>query len=205
MALSLIVNTPLATLPRTSIALEKRALPGDLAMWFFILAELTVFGIFFITYAIARTRQIELFNASQLQLDRTSGFINTLLLITSSYFVVRGVAAVQKGNGKICAKWLLAAIACGVFFVILKLLEFVAKYDAGISMSTNTFYMFYLFLAFFHFMHVILGMIILAAVAITAWQGGYAIDHNGVETGAAYWHMVDLVWIILFPLIYVLH
>ena len=199
------MNTQLATLPCTSNTLEKRALPGDLAMWFFILAELTVFGIFFIAYAITRMRHVELFNASQLQLDRTSGFINTLLLITSSYFAVRAVAAIQKGRGKICAKWLLAAIACGALFIVLKMLEFIAKYDAGISMSTNTFYMFYLFLAFFHFMHVILGMIILGAVALKAWQGGYALEHNGVETGAAYWHMVDLVWIILFPLIYVLH
>ncbi len=211
MVLSSPVNTQAATLPpaagtgKKNNAGDQRALPGDLAMWFFILAELTVFGIFFIAYAITRTRQIDIFNSSQLQLDRSSGFINTLLLITSSYFAVRAVAAIQKGNGKTCAKWLLAAIACGACFVVLKLLEFVAKYDAGISMSTNTFYMFYLFLAFFHFMHVILGMIILAAVALNAWQGAYAVDHNGVETGTAYWHMVDLVWIILFPLIYVLH
>lgn len=174
-------------------------------MWFFILAELTVFGIFFIAFAYARTRQIDVFNAAQLQLDRTSGFVNTLLLVTSSYFVVNAVTAIEAGNGRVCSKWLLAAIACGLAFIVLKLLEFIAKYDAGITMSTNTFYMFYLFLAFFHFMHVILGMIILASVALKAWQGGYSIDHDGVETGAAYWHMVDLVWIILFPLIYVLH
>ena len=174
-------------------------------MWLFILAELTVFGIFFIAFSYARTKQVELFHASQLQLDRTSGFINTLLLVTSSYFVATAVTAIEKGNGRKCSKYLLAAIACGAVFIFLKMLEFVAKYDAGITMSTNTFYMFYLFLAFFHFMHVILGMIILGSVALKAWQGGYSTDHHGVETGAAYWHMVDLVWIILFPLIYVLN
>jgi nitric oxide reductase NorE protein len=198
------VNTPLA-LPYPTPGI-KRALPGDLAMWCFILAELLVFGIFFIAYTITRSRHVDLFNASQLQLDRVSGFINTILLISSSYFVVRAMAAIQRGNGKICSKWLLAAIACGAFFVMLKLVEFAAKINAGISMSTNTFYMFYLFLAFFHFMHVILGMVILGAIAVKAWQGGYTAErHEGAETGAAYWHMVDLVWIILFPLIYVLH
>jgi nitric oxide reductase NorE protein len=198
------VNTPLV-LPHPTTGI-KRALPGDLAMWCFILAELLVFGIFFIAYAITRSRHVDLFNASQLQLDRVSGFINTILLISSSYFVVRAMAAIQRGNGKICSKWLLAAIACGAIFVILKLVEFAAKINAGISMSTNTFYMFYLFLAFFHFMHVILGMVILGAIAVKAWQGGYTAEmHEGAETGAAYWHMVDLVWIILFPLIYVLH
>jgi nitric oxide reductase NorE protein len=64
--------------------------------------------------------------------------------------------------------------------------------------------MFYLSLTFFHFMHVILGMVILAAVLLKAGRGGYtAAEHRGVETGASYWHMVDLVWIILFPLVYV--
>jgi nitric oxide reductase NorE protein len=65
--------------------------------------------------------------------------------------------------------------------------------------------MFYLSLTFFHFMHVILGMVILAAVAVKAGRGGYSReDHVGVETGASYWHMVDLVWLILFPLVYVM-
>lgn len=204
------MNTPLA-LPSPVVAdtlknKHGRTLPGDFAMWCFILAELLVFGIFFISYAITRSHHVELFNQSQLQLDRTSGFINTLLLVSSSYFVVRAIAALQHDKGKTAAKWLIAAMACGGCFIVLKFIEFAGKYDAGISMSTNAFYMFYLFLAFFHFMHVILGMIILAAIAITAWQGGYsAVHHEGAETGAAYWHMVDLVWIILFPLIYVLH
>lgn len=197
------MEVSLSVAPRSK---PGRDLPGDLAMWCFIFAELLVFGIFFLAYAFVRARNVELFNASQLHLDRVSGAINTVLLITSSYFVVRAVEAMQRNRGQRCAQWLVAAIVCGSFFVLLKLLEFGAKMDAGITMSTNTFYMFYLFLAFFHFMHVILGMVILGSVAIKAWRGGYtSADHAGVETGAAYWHMVDLVWIVLFPLIYVLH
>lgn len=175
-------------------------------MWCFILAELLVFGIFFLAYAFTRASNVELFNASQLELDRASGVVNTVLLITSSYFVVRAVEAIRRDQGKRCAHWLMAAMAFGGAFLVLKLAEFGAKVAAGISMSTNTFYMFYLFLGFFHFMHVVLGMIILGAVALKAWNGGYSSnDHVGVETGASYWHMVDLVWIVLFPLIYVLH
>jgi nitric oxide reductase NorE protein len=187
-------------------ATQNRSLPGDFAMWCFIYAELLVFGIFFLAYAFARTRNIELFNASQLELNRTSGAINTVMLITSSYFVVRAVQAIKQNHSRQCVRWLMAALGCGSIFVVLKLMEFSAKVEAGITLSTNTFYMFYLSLAFFHFMHVILGMVILAAVALKARKGGYsAHDHVGVETGAAYWHMVDLVWIVLFPLIYVLH
>jgi nitric oxide reductase NorE protein len=185
---------------------NRVGLPGDFAMWCFILAELLVFGIFFLAYAFTRARNIELFNASQLELNRVSGVINTVLLITSSYFVVRAVDEIRHGHGKTCARWLMAAMVFGGGFLVLKLAEFATKVEAGITMSTNTFYMFYLFLGFFHFMHVILGMVILGAVALKAWKGGYsATDHVGVETGASYWHMVDLVWIVLFPLIYVLH
>ena len=87
----------------------------------------------------------------------------------------------------------------------LKALEYYDKFSHGINLSTNTFYMFYLSLTMFHFLHVILGMIILIAIAIKAQRGGYnAHDHIGIETGASYWHMVDLVWVILFPLVYII-
>jgi nitric oxide reductase NorE protein len=179
--------------------------PGDLAIWIFIFAELLAFGIFFVLYAFARAHNVELFNESQQHLNRLSGAINTLVLITSSYFMVRAVAAIKQDQAAVCARWIAAAIGLGGVFLVVKVGEFSEKFAAGISLSTNTFYMFYLSLTIFHFMHVILGMIILAAVMFKAWRGGYsAKNHIGVETGASYWHMVDLVWIILFPLVYVI-
>nr|WP_232023990.1 cytochrome c oxidase subunit 3 family protein [Sulfurivermis fontis] len=182
------------------------SLPGDFAIWIFIFAELLVFGVFFLAYAFARANNVELFNESQVHLDRLSGAVNTVVLLTSSYFVVRAVAAIRTGDSRRCGHWLGAAIAMGGVFLVIKMFEFAAKFSAGISLSTNTFFMFYLSLTFFHFMHVILGMVILAAVLLKARGGGYsAADHTGVETGASYWHMVDLVWLILFPLVYVIH
>lgn len=180
--------------------------PGDLAIWFFIFAELLAFGIFFIAYAFARAHNVALFDASQQHLSRTSGAINTLVLITSSYFMVRAVAAIKQDYSSICARWIAAAIGFGGIFLAIKLIEFYGKFSSGITLSTNTFYMFYLSLTIFHFMHVILGMVILTAVMLKAKAGGYgAKNHTGVETGASYWHMVDMLWIILFPLIYVIH
>ncbi len=180
-------------------------LPGDFAIWIFIFAELLVFGIFFIAYAFARSYNVELFNASQSTLTREFGAINTVVLITSSFFVVRAVAAIKNDSSQICVNWLGAALFMGSIFLVIKMTEFYGKFSEGINMSTNTFYMFYLSLTFFHFMHVILGMVILTAILLKARQGGYsAKDHTGVETGASYWHMVDLVWIILFPLIYII-
>ncbi|MBB5018149.1 nitric oxide reductase NorE protein [Chitinivorax tropicus] len=174
-------------------------------MWFFILAELLVFGLFFVAYAVTRAKHRDLFATMQATLDTTSGAINTALLLTGSYLVVRAVQAIQLGRGRHCAQWLVAGWGCGAVFVMIKLAEFADKLGAGVTLSSNVFYMFYLSLTFFHFLHVLLGMVILAACAWKAWQGGYSqADHAGVETGAAYWHMVDLVWVVLFPLVYVM-
>jgi len=193
------------TAAKGAAAKDTESLPGDFAIWIFIFAEMLAFGVLFVAYAFTRAKNVELFNASQLTLSRTSGFINTLALISSSYFVVRGVAAIKQGLSKQCAGWLSGAFLLGGLFIGIKLVEFNAKFAAGISMSTNDFYMFYLALTFFHFMHVLMGMVILAVIIMKARRGGYsAADHVGVETGASFWHMVDFLWIILFPLVYII-
>jgi len=185
--------------------LPGRYPPGDLAIWIFILAELAVFAVFFAAYAFTRLNHVELFNTYQQHLDRNAAFINTLALITSSFFVVRAVAAIREDDHRFCVGWLVAALGMGALFLVMKSAEFAHHLEQGVTLSTNTFYMFYLSLTFFHYMHVIMGMVILAAVAWKAGQGGYsAAEHTGVETGASYWHMVDLVWLVLFPLVYVM-
>ena len=182
---------------------------GDFGIWVIIYIELLTFGLFFVGFTYSRRADIELFNSSQLLLDQRLGFINTVLLLTSSYFVVKAVEAIKKLEGKeasIKAKnWLLWAMGMGGIFLIIKMIEFIGKYQEGINLSTNTFFMFYFLLTMFHFMHVVLGMIILFNLYQKTKIGGYsAINHRGLETGASYWHMVDLLWIVLFPLIYIM-
>jgi nitric oxide reductase NorE protein len=179
--------------------------PGDLAIWIFILAELLVFGVLFSAYGFTRINNLELFNYFQQQLNRDTALINTLALITSSYFVFMAVRAVKSSHSNESFKWLVAAIIMGLVFVMVKGVEYSHHLGNGVNLSTNTFYMFYLSLTFFHFMHVILGLVILTAIARKTYRGGYhADDMNGMESGASYWHMVDLVWLILFPLVYVM-
>lgn len=180
-------------------------LPGDFAIWIFILAEMLVFGVMFIVYAFARSNQLEVFNASQLTLSRGLGTLNTIILITSSYFVVRAVSAIKSGNATLSARWLLGGMLLGGMFVLVKLWEFHEKFESGITLETNDFYMYYLILTSFHLMHVLMGMIILACIVYKLKHGAYsAQEHFGVETGASFWHMVDLLWIVLFPLIYII-
>jgi nitric oxide reductase NorE protein len=180
-------------------------LVGDLAVWLIILAEMLAFCILFLSYAFARALNVELFNASQRTLDLHSGAINTVLLITGSWCVVRAVNAVRANASSIGARWLVAALACGVGFIALKVLEFSAKADAGIDLSTNTFYMFYILLTGFHFLHVIVAMVFLTLLLVQVLRGAYGShDYHALESGAAFWHMVDLLWIVLFPLVYVM-
>lgn len=179
--------------------------PGDLAIWFIVIAELLVFGIFFVVYAFARLKHVELFNQYQLTLDRDYAVVNTIALLTASYFVVRAIHAIRASSPESCVRWMVLACLMALVFLLVKSVEFYQHGSAGISLSTNLFYMFYLSLTFFHFMHVLLGLVILVILTIVARRGGYsASNHRGMETGASYWHMVDLIWLILFPLIYVM-
>jgi nitric oxide reductase NorE protein len=153
-----------------------------------------------------------MFNSSQLMLNQTSGFINTFILITSSYFVAKGVALMrtmreqnQAAANAEASRWLKFAIACGVAFLFIKFSEFYYIFGEGITLSTNKFFMFYLLLTMFHFMHVFLGTIILFNVHQRTKAAAYTPeDYRGFESGASYWHMVDLLWIVLFPLVYII-
>ena len=88
---------------------------------------------------------------------------------------------------------------------MVKGVEYAAKFVAGINLSTNTFYMFYLLLTGFHFLHVLVGLLALGWLWLRTRRGAYdSTDCHALETGAAFWHMVDLLWIVLFPLVYVM-
>ncbi|MFA5460967.1 MAG: cytochrome c oxidase subunit 3 family protein [Sulfurimonas sp.] len=194
------------------VHLKESYPPGDFAIWIVIYIELLTFGLMFLGYAFSRRADIELFNASQSVLNQASGFVDTLILITSSYFVVKAVNTVKnarieniQASNESASRWLLAAILFGIMFLANKLLEFSDIFSQGINLSTNTFFMFYLLLTMFHFMHVVLGIVILFNIRKRSKTGCYSEQNcRGIESGALYWHLVDLLWIILFPLVYIL-
>lgn len=204
------MNAPAQSALAVAPTAHPPRLAGDLAIWIFILAELLAFGVFFAAYAFTRANNVALFDAEQAALNANAGAVNTVLLLTASYFVVRAVQAAERATtraaDRIAARWMVAAIGCGGAFLVVKLFEYAAAFESNISLSSSPFHMFYLSLTFFHFMHVILGLVILVALWWNLRAGRYrAGDMNGLETGAAYWHMVDLVWLVLFPLVYVIH
>lgn len=196
----------LSTLPKSSKSTQLvKRLPGDLAMWFFILAELTVFAILFIGFAVSEQLNQAMFTAGKAQLHQISGLINTLTLITSSYFVALALSTMHQGNGKQATKLLIIAKLIACIYIGVKVWEYLSLIEQGIDIETNTFFTLYFMITFFHLMHVLLGMVILVFVAIKASKNEYNDDNiSGFESGASYWHMVDMLWIILFPLIYVI-
>lgn len=180
-------------------------LPGDLSIWLIVALELATFALLFIAYAVARALDTELFNSSQQTLDRSKGVLNTWLLIGGSWCVVRAVQAMKACLRRSCLAWLLAAQACGAVFVVLKLGEYAAKWAVGIDLETNRFYMFYFLLTGFHLLHVVAAMAVLALLSLSCWRRGCGPEQlHALETGAAFWHLVDLLWIVLFPLLYIL-
>jgi nitric oxide reductase NorE protein len=186
------------------LILETKKLPGDLAMWFFILAELTVFAIFFIGFAVTERLNPELFASSKLLLHPSAGLMNTLALITSSFFVALSLNQVQQGHAKKTVIYLVLALFTACFYIYVKLWEYNDLFSQDIDIETNTFFTLYFLITAFHFLHILLGMIILGYMAISASKGKYLKQYSGFEAGASYWHMVDMLWIILFPLIYII-
>ena len=180
-------------------------LVGDLAVWLVICAELLTFGLLFVSYAFARMREPALFDAMQSTLDLERGALNTVLLVSGSAAVAHAVAAFERDRQAAARRWLAAALACAGGFVVLKSAEMGAKFADGVDLSTNTFWMFYIVLSGFHLLHVVAAAVFLGFVAVLARRGAYGPGRTHVpETAAAFWHMVDLLWIVLFPLLYVM-
>ena len=181
---------------------RARRLPGDAGVWLFIAADTFLFALFFSSFMYERTKHVAAFNASQRALDRTVGAWNTLLLLSGSWFVVMAVDAARQRAEKTVVRCLSLAIVCGAAFAVTKVLECRHKVAHGITMLTDDFFMYYFALTGLHFVHLVIGVVVLAILAKQAKGGITADSLRWLESGASYWHMVDLLWIMLFPLLY---
>jgi len=173
----------------------------------FILGDMTVFAVFFATYLYYRGEQRSLFAESQRTLVQGYGVTNTLLLLTSSLCVALGMRAVRRrlagAPTRAAPRLFGGALACGLGFSVLKFVEYGGKLAAGITPATNNFFMYYFILTGLHFFHLILGMGVLLYLIRAGRQATLSTRQFAfVEGGACFWHMVDLLWIVLFPLLY---
>lgn len=184
---------------------DQRKRVGDEGVWFFISADITMFAVLFLLFLLERYKAVALFEQSRRQLDPVLGAINTLLLLSSSWLVALAVHHARGGRRAAVTRHLLLGMLLGSGFAISKVFEYWHKIAAGITLVTNDFFMFYFALTGLHFLHFAVGMAVLAVCVSKSRHD--ALDERFViwiESSACYWHMVDLLWIVLFPLLYLL-
>lgn len=172
-------------------------LPGNPLIWVLILSELVVFGAFFAAFAVSRALHPVLFLADQLYLDRVAGGVNTMLLLTSGLAAALAVNARVGGEIRRCRLWLAGAALLGLGFLGVKLAEYSVKAAQGFGIETDTFWTLFYLMTGFHAAHVALGLVIMA---IVAWKPSL----ENVETCVSFWHMVDLIWVLLYPIVYLI-
>lgn len=185
---------------------NQTRLPGEQGVWLFVLGDMLVFALFFATFLYYKGQQPEIFAAGQATLSTTLGTINTLLLLTSSWCVASAVKALVNYQLQTSRHLLGLGMLCGLCFVVIKVLEYREKVAAGFGLTTNDFYMLFYMFTGIHLLHVLVGLLVLFVVRLLLRNQNrpQVVRLNIIESGATYWHMVDLLWIVLFPLLYLL-
>ena len=189
------------TLPVTTPSPQK--VPS---IWMFLAADSISFDILFLVFMVERLKQPELFVSSAQSLSTLAGLINTLILISGSWLVALAVNTARQGEENKTRRLFIAAIGISALFAVTKFFEYGGKFSAGISPTTNDFFSFYFALTGFHLVHYALGMaaLIYFASTVNATNLQNTRYRLWLESGALFWHLVDLLWIFIFAMLYLL-
>jgi cytochrome c oxidase subunit 3 len=198
-------------------SLDQQREASTLGMWIFLATEIMFFGGLFCAYSVYRTKYHYAFEAASHHLDVTLGAFNTVVLIASSLTMAMAVRSSQLGRRKALVLFLLLTMALGSLFLGVKGVEYGHKfeehlfpgpafhYEPSDSPSKQIFFILYFAMTGVHALHMVAGILVLAVLLRPAWRGRFNADyHNPVECTGLYWHFVDIVWIFLFPLLYLL-
>jgi len=197
------------------IELERDDIGAKLGMWVFIFTEILLFGGLFLVYAIMRHRYAHEFHIASQQLNTFIGAVNTLVLLISSMTVAMSISAVRKKDKRMATILLLVTLLCAVIFLVNKYFEWGHKIGMALYPGSDLmmqlkhgyvlFFSLYFFMTGLHLLHLVIGAIILI-VALVKVRLGIINDEHYVllENGGLYWHLVDLIWIFLFPLLYLI-
>jgi nitric oxide reductase NorE protein len=178
---------------------KPRRLPGVVGVWVFIGADSVIFALLFLSYMQDRRKDPAAFEASSNTLNYNLGGLNTLILLTSSWLVALGVIAARRGEPARAHRFLLGGVLTGCAFVVSKLIEYAEKFAIGITPVTDAFFTWYFTMTGLHLLHVVAGTGLLTYLWIKARR---TVNITTAECVASYWHLVDLLWIVLFPLLY---
>lgn len=197
--------------------LEQQREASTLGMWAFLITEIMFFGGLFTGYAVYRAAYPEAFAEASHHLDVLLGSINTVVLIGSSLTMALAVHGAQVNDRKALIRFLLLTMFLGLVFLGIKLFEYAHKFEEQLVPGGNfsyagahpqqvqLFFSFYFAMTGMHALHMIIGIGILSVLVILAWRGRFSsVYYSPVELTGLYWHFVDIVWIFLFPLLYLI-
>ncbi|EZH75369.1 nitric oxide reductase [Aquimarina atlantica] len=174
--------------------------PGGILMWIIISLELITFGMAIIAMVYSGKQEPDLFHQSRMLLNPIYGIINTILLLTSGFCMAISVHYLRINIPQKSKILLLVTMLFGMLFLLVKTFEYNEKISLGFDINHNLFFTFYWLLTLFHVIHVIVGLVILGSVYFGLRNKKTTIED--VEASASFWHMCDLIWLFIFPIIY---
>lgn len=199
--------------------MEQQRETSTFGMWIFLITELMFFGGMFCAYLVYRVSYFSAFVAGSHSMSIKLGAINTAVLICSSLTMVLAVHASKTNQHKATVLFLILTIVLGCTFLGIKAIEYHEHITAGefpgpgfhfdehpeLARQAQIFFSLYFAMTGIHALHMIIGIGVVAFIAFKAWKGSYSAEyHAPVEMTGLYWHFVDVVWIFLFPLLYLI-
>jgi nitric oxide reductase NorE protein len=179
--------------------------PGGVLVWIVVFVELITFLAGIGVFLYQRADDPESFARGRELLDQPLALLNTSILLTGGWFMACAITELRQGDGDRSLRWTVAAIASGLAFLIVKSIEYAGKIDQGHTFGEDPFFTLYYALTGFHFIHVAVAVAILVYFATQIRQGRYHRDDcDDVEAGGIFWHLCDLIWLFLFPTLYLL-
>jgi len=179
--------------------------PGGILLWILITLELITFSAAIIALTVYSREDPEGYHQSRLLLNSTYGAVNTIFLLTSGFFMAVTIHLLRNLKIDKAQLFLKLTMLGGVLFIVLKSIEYHQKIEHGLTLGYNTFFNFYWLLTGFHVIHVLVGLIILTFIYFNIKKKRENIDILDAEAGAAFWHMCDLIWLLLFPTLYLIY
>ncbi|GAB3377595.1 cytochrome c oxidase subunit 3 [Spongiibacter taiwanensis] len=183
---------------------RTKRLAGAPGVWLFVALDSTIFAILFLSFTLDKMKAKGEFTLGIASLDTHLGTLNTLILLTSSCLAALAAAEAKHPTARIgqIKACLLGAVALGVVFVGLKITEYRHVVAGGHGLNSSTFHMYYFVTTGLHLLHVLIGIAALSLVATQALKPSVPAAPIIVESAATYWHMVDFLWVMIFPLFY---
>jgi len=176
--------------------------PGGILLWILIFLELITFGAVLLVFVANGRDNLEMYHQSRHMLNPTFGAINTIFLLTSGFFMANTITEFKTNNIKKASFYLNLTMIGGLLFLLLKSVEYYFKIADGHTLGYNTYLTFYWLLTGFHVIHVIVGLVILVFMRYSLKKGKAELED--IEAGGAFWHMCDLIWLLLFPTLYLI-